>query len=113
MGFKEMVQWTVNAKAKVGLRSSSIVRDLDIRCPRGHRSSNSTASNVQTQRTTAKDSYPEEPKIKKAKSILFRAEASEPLEQACKEKKRKKHLEKRDKKEQTLASTINATEVQQ
>ena len=55
--FEEMVQRAVNAEAKAGLRSSAIVRDSDIRCPRGHRPSNSTVSKVQTQETTAKDSH--------------------------------------------------------
>ena len=31
-----MVQKTVNAKAKVGLRSSTMIWDLDIRCPKGY-----------------------------------------------------------------------------
>ena len=43
-----MVQKVVNAKAKVGLRPIIMVRDLDIYCPQGHRSSNNTASKVQT-----------------------------------------------------------------
>ena len=48
MDFEEMMQKTVNAEAKAGLRSSAMVRDSDIRCPRGHRLSNNTASKVQT-----------------------------------------------------------------
>ena len=44
--FKEIVQRTVNAEAKAGLRSSTIVRGLDIRYPRGHRYSNTTASKL-------------------------------------------------------------------
>ena len=111
MDFEEMVQRAVNAEAKAGLRSSSMVRDSDIRCPRGHRPSNSTAAKVQTQGT--KDSHPEEPKAKETRPASSRAEASEPSEQARKEKKRKRHPERRDKKEQTPASTANATEVQQ
>ena len=112
MDFEEMVQRAVNAESKAGLRSSAMVRDSDIRCPRGHRPSNSTASKVQTQGTTAKDSHQEEPKVKEVKPISSRvAEASEPSEQARKEKKKKRHPERRDKKEQIPASTANATEV--
>ena len=105
--FEEMMQRAVNAEAKACLRSSSMVRDSDIRCPRGHRPSNSTAAKVQTQ--GSKDSHPEEPKAKEVKPT--RAEANEPSEQARKEKKKKRHQERRDK-DQTPASTANATEVQ-
>ena len=81
MNFEEIVQKTVNAEAKAGLKSSTMVWDLDICCPRGHRLSNNIVSNVQTQKTTAKCSHPEEPKIKNVKSTLsWAAEASEPLE---------------------------------
>ena len=114
MDFEEMVQRAINAESKAGLRSSAMIRDSDIHCPQSHRLSNNTASRVQTQGTTAKDSHKEEPKVKEVKPTLSRAaEASEPLEQARKEKKRKKHSKRRDKKEQTPASTANVTEVQQ
>ena len=46
--FEEMVQKAVNAEAKAGLKSSIMVRDSDIHCPRDHRPSNSTALKVQT-----------------------------------------------------------------
>ena len=63
--FEEMVQRAVNAEVKASLRSSTMVRDSDIRCPRDHHPSNSTALKVQTQGTTAKDSSRlEEPKTK-------------------------------------------------
>ena len=48
MNFEKMVQKTVNAEVKSGLRSSTMVWDLDIHCLKGHRLSNSTASKVQT-----------------------------------------------------------------
>ena len=48
MDFEEMVQRVVNAEVKVGLKSSAMVSDSDIRCPRGHRPFNNTASKVQT-----------------------------------------------------------------
>ena len=108
MDFEEMVQMTVSTEAKAGLRSSTMVRDSDIRCSRGHRPSNSTAAKVQTQ--GSKNSHPEEPKVKEVRPT--RAEASKPSEQARKEKKKKRHQERRDK-DQTPASTANATEVQQ
>ena len=87
MNFEEMVQKAINVKAKAGLRSSIMVRDSGIHCPKGHRPSNSIALKVQTQGSTAKDSHQEKPKVKEVKSISFRAaEASKPLEQARKEK---------------------------
>ena len=70
MNFEEMIQRVINAKAKAGLRSSTIVWDLNIHCPKGNCFSNSTASKVQTQRTIAKDAHPEKTKIKEAKSTL-------------------------------------------
>ena len=46
MDFEEMVQRAVNVEAKVGLRSSTMVRELDARCPRGHRPSYNTSSKM-------------------------------------------------------------------
>ena len=112
MNFEEIVQKAVNAKAKAGLRSSIMVWDPDICCPKSHCSFNITASKVQTQKITAKDSHPKELKIKEARLTLSWAEVSKPFEQACKEKKKKKYQERQDK-EQTLASTANTIEVQQ
>ena len=89
MDFKEMIQKTVNAESKAGLRSSTMVRDSDICYPRGHRPSNNTAAKVQTQGT--KNSYPEEPKVKEVRPTPSRTEASKPSEQARKEKKKKRH----------------------
>ena len=106
--FEKMVQTADNAKAKVGLRSSTMVRNSDIRCSRGYRPSNSITAKVQTQGT--KDFHPEEPKVKEIRPTPSRAEASEPSEQACKEKKKKKHQERWDK-DQTPANTANAREV--
>ena len=109
-----MVQRAVNAEAKAGLKSSAMVQDADIRCPRSHRPLNSTTSKMQTKGTTAKDSHQEELKVKEVKPTSSRAaEVSEPLKQARKEKKKKRHPERRDKKKRTLASTANATEIQQ
>ena len=89
MEFEEIVQRAVNAEAKAGLKSSTMVRDSDIHCPRGHRPSNSTAAKVQTQGT--KDSYPEEPKVKETRPAVSQTEASKPSKQVRKEKKKKRH----------------------
>ena len=112
MNFEEIVQTATNAEAKAGLKSSTMVQDSDIRYLRGHRSFISITSNVQTKGTTAKDSHPEEPKIKEVRPTLSRAVASKLSKQACKERKKTRHQERRDKK-QTPASTANETEIQQ
>ena len=46
INFKEMKQKVVNTEAKTGQRSSTMVRDLDIYCPKSHHSFNNTASKV-------------------------------------------------------------------
>ena len=69
MNFEEMVQRRVNAKAKLGLRSSTMVQDSDIRCSWGHYPSHNTSSNLQIQGTTAKKPRIEESKPKEAKLI--------------------------------------------
>ena len=82
----------------MGLKSSTIVRDLDICCPRDYRLSNSTASKVQIQEATAKDSHPKELKVNKARptSSWTTKATTEPLEQARKKKKRKRYPKRRD-----------------
>ena len=91
--FEEMVQRIVNVEAKAGLRSSTMVWDSDIRCPRGHRPFNNTVSKVQTQGTSAKEPRLEEFKPKEAKlakgkaPALPQTNAAEPLEQEKKDKK--------------------------
>ena len=75
MDFEEMVQRAVNAEAKMGLRSSAMVQDSDIRCLRSHRPFNSTASKVQTQGTSAKEPRLEESKTKEAKQPEGKAPA--------------------------------------
>ena len=69
INFEEMVQKTVNAEAKAGLRSSTMVRDLNAHCFRGHCPSHNTSSKVQTQGSSHKDSprseklKPKDPKL--------------------------------------------------
>ena len=113
--FEEMVQRTVNAEAKAGLRSSAIVQDSDIRCPRGHRPSNSTAPKVQTQRTSTKKLRPEESRIKEAKSAkekgpaLSQTNMAESSEQSKKDRKDKKRRfgERKEQSEETPATRVN------
>ena len=116
--FEEMVQRAVNAEAKVGLKSSTIVQDSDIHCSRNHRPSNSIVSKVQTQETSAKEPCPKQSRPKEAKpakrkaSALPRTNATESLEQEKKDKKDRQDKKRRfrEKKERSdiLATDNNA-----
>ena len=106
MNFKEMVQRAGNAEAKAGLRSSTMVRDSDVRCLRGYRPSHNTSSKVQTQGSSHKNSpRTKESKNKDPKLALPRGNTAEP---AKKEDKKKKPWErKRERNKQTLATSDN------
>ena len=89
MNFEEIVQKAVNVKAITGLKSSTIIQDLDIFYFKGHSLSNSTASKVQTQGITAKNSFrPKKPKTKETKFVY--TDATEFFEPVKKENKQKK-----------------------
>ena len=109
INFEEMVQRVVNVKAKAGLKSSTMIQDLDIHYPRGHRSSKSTVSKMQTQKTTAKESKPEELKPKKSKSAEGknltppRSKFTKPGKTSCTDKKMEYLKKKRDWKNNTPA----------
>ena len=64
MNFEEIVQKTVNAKVKASLRSSIIVQDSDVRCPKGHCLSHNTSFKVKTQGSNHKNL----PRSKESKS---------------------------------------------
>ena len=109
-----MVQRSVNAKAKASLRSSIIVRDIDSRCPRGHRSSQNTSTKVQTQGLTAKESKPKESRPKDLKPANGKTPApprtNEPEKTSRQDKKKEYLKKKRDRKNSTLATGNNAIE---
>ena len=89
MDFEEMVQKTVNAEAKAGLRSSTMIRKLDARCPRGHRASHNTFLKLQTQ--GSKDSSrSEEPKPKDPKPAPSCDNTAESAKKEDRKKKKKK-----------------------
>ena len=105
--FKEMVQKAVNAKAKAGLRSSTIVRGSDARCSRGHRPSHNTFSKVQTQ-GSKNSSRSEEPKPKDLKPAPSRDNAAEPTKKEDrKDKKKRLRNRRRKQNKQTLATGDN------
>ena len=77
MDFEEMVQRAVNVEAKAGLRSSTMVLDLDARCPRDHPLSHNTSSKVQTQ-GSQNSSRSKEPKPKNPKPAPSHDNAAKP-----------------------------------
>ena len=109
MDFEEMVQRAVNAEAKAGLRSSTMVRELDARCPRGHRPSHHTSSKVQTQGSTAKKPHSKEPKPKDPKPALLYDNAAEPAKKKDRKgkKKRLRNQRREHTGEQTSATGVN------
>ena len=92
-----MVQRTVNAKAKAGLRSSTMIWDSDARCPRHHYPSHNTSSKVQSQGSNNKDSsYSEELKPKDLKpSPPYDNAAVEPAKKKDRKDKKKKFRRQR------------------
>ena len=87
--FEEMMLKVVNAEAKVGLRSSTMVRKSDACCPRGHRPSHNTFSKVQTQ--GSKDSFrSKEPKSKDLKPAPLFDDAAEPAKKKFRNEKKKR-----------------------
>lgn len=84
-----MVQKAINIKAKISLQSNTIVWDIDSYCPKGHCSSNSIISKVQTQETITKKSRSEKFKVKDSNSALAYINAIEILKQNKKDKKKK------------------------
>ena len=108
VNFEEMVQKAVNAKAKAGLRSTTMVQDLNIRCPQGHRPSNNTTSKMQTQGTTVKDSFrPEEPKTKDPKSVSPCDDPAEPAKKEDQQKRLKRRQERTRELKKTPATGDN------
>ena len=112
--FKEMVQKAVNVEAKTGQRSSTMVRDLDARCLRGHHPFHNTSSKVQSQGSNNKNSfYSKEPKPKDPKLAPPRDDAAAELAKKEDKKDKKKRFRRqrrehtREWKEQTPATGIN------
>ena len=109
-----MMQKTVNAKAKAGLRSSIIVRDLDSHCLRGHCLSQNTFAKVQTQGLTAKEPKPKEFWPKKAQPANGKFFApprfNEAVKLHCQEKKKEYQKKKQNRKNPSLAIRDNAIE---
>ena len=122
MDFEEIVQRAINAEAKAGLRSSTMVRESDARCPRGHRPFYNTSSKMQTQGSSHKDSpRTKESRLQEAKQADGKApapprsESTEAGKTSHIDKKREfleKKKKKRDWKNNTLATGDNANDVE-
>ena len=86
-----MVPKAINAEAKAGLRSSTMVRGLDIRYSRDYCLFNSIVSKMQTQKLSVKDFFrPKELKAKDPKSASPYTNIAELLEQKRKIEKIKR-----------------------
>ena len=109
MDFEEMVQRAVNAEAKAGLRSNTMVRESDAGCPRGQRPSHNISSKMQIQGTTAKEPYSEEPKPKDPKPAPSCDNATEPAKKEDRKEKKKRLRNQRREctGEQTPATRVN------
>ena len=106
--FEEMIQKAVNVEAKVGLRSSTIVWDLNACCPRGHRLFHNTCFKIQTQ-SSKNFSCSKETKSKDPKLALSYDDAAEPAKKKDKKDKKKKLQNRRQEhNKQTLATGGNS-----
>ena len=118
MNFEEMVQRIVNAKAKTGLKSSIIVRDLDVHCSSGYRFSHSPLAKIQTQvfntkKSKAKESRPKKSKLAKDKTpTLPWSKSTEPRKTSCIDKRREYLEKKQDQKNNTPATEDNANAIE-
>ena len=113
--FKEMVQRAVNAEAKAGLKSSTMVWNSDTHCPKGHRPFHNTSLKVQTQ-GSKNLSCPKKTKPKDSKSAPLRDNAAKSLKKDNKKDKKKRFLSQKrehtgERKEQTPATNVNTTNV--
>ena len=105
-------------EVKAGLRLSTMVRKLDACCPKGHRPSHNTSSNMQTQETTAKKPYTEESRLKEAKQpngkalVPPRSEPTEPEKSSCTDQKKEYHKKKRNQKNYTPGNRDNANAIE-
>ena len=89
INFEEMMQRAVNAEGKAGLRSSTIVRDLDACCPRSDRPSYNISSKVQTQ-SFKNSSRSKEPKPNNLKPAPSRDNTAKPAKKEDRKDKKKK-----------------------
>ena len=91
-----------------------MIRNVDSRCPKGHRPSQNTSAKVQTQSSTAKESKPEESKSKDLKPVNKKTPAPPHINKPRKtsrQDEKKEYLKKKwDGKNSTPATWDNAME---
>ena len=109
------MQRAVNAEAKKNLRSSTMVWDLEVCCPKSHHPSHNTSLKVQIQGSKDSSCF-KKLKFKDPKSALSRDNAAKLPKKDNKKDKKKKFKGQRGKytgerKKQTPATSINTTNV--
>ena len=113
VNFEEMVQKAINIEAKAGLKSTIMVRNLNIRYSQGYCLFNNTTSKVQIQGTTAKDSSCfEKPKTKNFKSVSPYDNIAMPAKKKNKQKRfkyKQKCIKKLEKIPAISNNIVNAT----
>ena len=112
--FEEIVQRAVNVEAKAGQKSSTMIRNSDARCLRGHRPSHNIFLKVQTQETTTKEPRNEESRPKEVNQADGKDSApprfDKPVKPTCQEKKKKYQKKKQYRKNSSPATGNNAIE---
>ena len=107
MDFEEIVQRAVNAEAKEGLKSSTIVRNLDAHCPKSYHPFHNTSFKIQTQ-GSKNSSRSKKPKPKDPKPAPSRYNVAESAKhQNRKDKKKKLRNRRREQNKQTPATGDN------
>ena len=89
INFEEMVQRAVNMESKVGLRSSTMIRDSDTHFYRSYRLSYNTFLKVQTQGSNNSSRYAE-PKLKDPNLALSYNNVAEPTKKEDRKEKKKR-----------------------
>ena len=108
------MQRTINAKAKVGLKSSIMIWNIDFCCHRNHQPSYNTFDKVQTQDLTAKKFKPTKTKPRKLNLANKISSILPCIHKSAKftyQKKKKKYWKKKqDQKNSILTTENNAIE---
>ena len=89
MNFEEMMQRAVNAEAKAGLKSSTMVRNPNVRCLRSHRPSHNTSFKG-VDPGSKNFSRSKEPKPKNPKPAPSHDNAAEPAKKEDRKEKKKR-----------------------
>ena len=116
--WEQLIEKTIEAKAKAGLQPSFILREIDQRCPRGNRLAHTTAAKSQASASSARDPRTK-PSTKKALAPdkppdSSRTEHGETSDKKVRKKKKKKQRHKNVEqagKDSTPATGVNASSI--